>query len=1005
MLRLRRHASLLALGLLILFPSVTRAQASIAGIVKDTSGAVLPGVTIEASSPVLIEKTRSVVSDSTSQFKIIDLRPGVYSVTFALPGFNTIKRDGVLLEGSFTAAVNAEMKIGAVEETITVTSEAPTVDVQSTTKERVLSHDIIDNVPGGAKTYATLGVLVPSVALGGGSVNQDVGGSFGGAQVNLIVHGSKVNDLRVMQNGVSTMTLVTAGGGIAGSTPNAAAAQEVTIDTGSVSAELATGGPRINYIPRDGGNTFSGFVIGSYTGSSLEGNNFTQALKDRGLLSADSIKKIWDFNPGLGGPISKDKIWFFAAARHFGSNLYAGGMYYNLNALNPNAWTYAPDLSHQASNDQTWKDAQMRVTVQATPKNKLAFTADWQTRCSCPSSIGISTGGTPGYRTPEAANDGRYPQQRLLHAEWSSPVTSRLLLEAVGLHRLERFGGYPTALEGFPYPGIVSVNEQSSNLTYRANQSYGDNLGANYAFRAAASYVTGAHAFKVGFNDVIGYYNPHTYTSAPVSYRFNNGVPNQVTIWDTPYVVNNNEDGDFGVFVQDRWTVRRWTLSYGARYDNFRTSFPEQFLGPTALLPNQNLTLPAQSSIDWKDFTPRFGAVWNVFASGKTAVKVSANKYLQGQALGGLGSQPNPVNTLVLSTSRAWTDRNGNFTPDCNLTAPAANGECGALANAAFGQQGTTTFDPDLLTGWNHRTYNWEFSAGVQQQLAPRVSVDVSYFRRIYGNFQVTDNLLVSASDYTPYSITAPVDSRLPGGGGYAVTGLFDLNSNKVGQVKNLNTLSDKYGSQYEHWNGVDINMNARLANGVLIQGGIGTGRTVTDDCSVESQLPEMLVAHPVTSNTSTVTTTGVLQSQTYCHMQEPWITQFKVLGSYTFRKADVQISGTYQSIPGPVVQANFVATNAAVSPSLGRNLSSGSNVTVNLVAPGAMYGDRLNQLDLRVGKIVKIGTSKLNLNVDLYNALNANAVTAQNDAYGVWQTPLRIMLARFVKFSAQFNF
>jgi hypothetical protein len=297
--------------------------------------------------------------------------------------------------------------------------------------------------------------------------------------------------------------------------------------------------------------------------------------------------------------------------------------------------------------------------------------------------------------------------------------------------------------------------------------------------------------------------------------------------------------------------------------------------------------------------------------------------------------------------------------------------------------------DPATLNGWGARPYNWEFSASVQQQVLPRVSIDVGYFRRVFGGFTVTDNQLVAASDYTQFSITAPVDARLPGGGGNVITGLYDLNPNKVGQVSNYVTFASNYGNQTEHWNGVDISVNARPRGGVLLQGGLSTGRTITDNCAVMAQLPEL---GPLTVP--------------YCLQNSGFLTQLKLIGSYTIPKADVQVSGALQSVPGPVLAANYNAPNALVQPSLGRALSGGAtNATVNLVAPGAMYGDRINQLDIRFGKVFKIRNTRTVLGLDLYNALNINSVTSESSAYAVWRAPLAIMDPRIAKISLQFDF
>jgi hypothetical protein len=1003
---LLRFAIVLVVCLLV--PALAHAQAEITGVVKDGSGAVLPGVTVEASSPALIERVRSVVSDGNGVYRIVDLRPGPYSVTFTLPGFSTVKREGIELSGAGTFVVNADMRIGAVEETITVTGEAPVVDVQQVTRQQVLDHDVIDSIPTG-RNYYSLGVLIPGVS----SNATDVGGSTGDAMAQLTVHGSRPSSQRLTQNGVSTAGL-SGSGGFAGTVPNVSAAAEVTIDTNAASAELATGGVRINFIPRDGGNSVSGSLFFNYAHEDfLQADNYTQRLQDLGLTAPGRIKKNWDFAAGVGGPVVRDRLWYYATARYNGAQNYAAGMFHNRNAWDPAKWTYEPDPSRPAlSTNGDWKDARLRMTWQAHPKHKLAGEWNQQSYCRCPNGISATV-------APEAARDRRFPTERTLMAEWSSPAGNRLLLEAVALHRNTGWGEVhlqpsgslddPAAIAA--YPQMISVVEQTTGLRYRSAENFNKNYNDNYFYRAAMSYVTGTHAFKAGFNNTQGQLNDRTYDFQPVNYRFSNGVPNQITVWATPYRNRAEEDADFGIYAQDRWTLGRLSLMGGVRFDYFKTHFPEITLEPGALVPDRHLTFPAQDNLGWKDVTPRMGAAYNLFGNGKTALKVTLNKYLEGQALAtnSLAGTPSPFRTLVLSTTRSWTDQDRDFVPDCDLLAPGANGECGALASQNFGQAVPgARFDPDLLRGWGHRFFNWEFSTGVQHELLPRVSVEAGYFRRWFGNFQVTDNLSVEASDFGRFSITAPGDARLPGGGGYTVDGLFNVSPAKFGQVLELNTLSDRYGKQTEHWNGVDVTMQLRATGGALFSGGVSTGRRTTDNCEIVAKLPEMLLgraggAQPL--NLGDNNPNVWLPSQ-WCHQEEPFLTQVKAFGSYVVPRVDVQIAGSFQSIPGPMVHANFIATNAAVAPSLGRPLSGGvANVTVNVVAPGAMYGERLNQLDLRFSKIVRMGNRRATIGLDVYNALNGDTVLTQNNNFAAWQRPLTIIQSRFAKISAQFDF
>jgi hypothetical protein len=997
----------LALACLLCLPALAHAQAEITGIVRDTSGAVLPGVTVEAASPALIERVRSVTSDGNGLYRIVDLRPGSYVVTFTLPGFSTVKRDGVEISGSQSFAVNAELRVGSLEETITVTGAAPVVDVQTVTRQQVLNKTVIDSIPTG-RNYYSLGVLIPGVQ----SNATDVGGSTGDAMAQLTVHGSRQSSQRITQNGVSVSGLA-GSGGFAGTVPNVSAASEVTIDTNAASAELATGGVRVNFIPRDGGNVRTGSVFFNFAHEDfLHASNYTDRVQQLGLSAPGSLKKNWDFAPGSGGPLRRDRLWYYVTARYNGAQNYAAGMFENKNAWDPTKWTYEPDTSRRAlSTNGDWQAAKIRLTWQASQKNKFAGEWDQQAYCRCPNGVSATV-------APEAGRDRRFPTQRTLMAEWSSTVTSRLLLEAVGLHRTTGWGEVhrqpsgslddPAAIAA--YPQMISVVEQSSGLRYRSGMAYGNAQfnkawNENFFYRGAVSYITGTHAFKAGFNNTQGHLFDRFYDFQPVSYRFNNGIPNQIQLNATPFRDASEEDADFGVYVQDRWTLGRITLMGGMRFDYFKTHFPEITLGPGPLVPNRNLTFAAQDNLGWKDLTPRSGLSYDVFGDGKTALKVTLNKYLEGQALGvtSLAGAPSPFRSLVLSTTRSWTDQDRDYVADCDLIAQAANGECGPLANQNFGRAvPNARYDQDLLRGWGNRFYNWEFSTGLTREILPRVSADLSYFRRWFGNFQVTDNLLVGPEDFTSFSITAPVDARLPNGGGYTLGGLLNLTPAKFGQSSELNTLSDKYGKQTEHWNGVDLSINARLDGGMFFSGGVSSGKRSTDNCAIVAKLPEMLfAAQNLTANNANVW----LPSQ-WCHQEEPFLTQWKGFGSYTVPKVDVQVSGTFQSLPGPLVAANFNAPNALVQASLGRPLSGGAaNITVNLVEPGTMYGERLNQLDLRIGKILRRGRTRTTVSLDLYNALNGDTVLTLNNNFATWQRPQTIIQARFAKISAQFDF
>jgi hypothetical protein len=990
------HISRMAVlvAVLVIASNAASAQVlgSVTGVVRDPSGAVLPGVLVEAASSALIERVRSVVSDGSGQYRIVDLRPGTYALTFTLTGFSTVKREGIELTGSFTATVNVEMTVGSVNETITVTGESPIVDVQGTTQQRVIDKEIVDAIPAG-RSHQQLAVLIPGVT----GAPPDVGGANTLGLVALAIHGSRATDMRVTANGVNLRNIGSPGQLIS-LQPAMAATQEITVDFGAGSAEQHSAGLQINYVPREGGNNLTGTFFGTYVGPSFQSSNYSDELRAAGLSQPNSLKRLYDFDGAVGGPIKRESLWFFVGGRRQTNESYLAGMYYNLNAGDPTKWTYAPDLTQQAFTPTTQSSVNARFTWQATPRNKFSFFAETQPRHW---GTGTST------QSPEAASFFEYPKNRLLVAGWTSTVSNRLLLEAsVADHSEILYNVVPPdgtiyRPEGEIWSTLIPVLEQSTGILYHGggiaqgpaflfSRQEGPNL---YMTKASMSYVTGSHAFKVGFNNLSGHNrNSNQTVASATSYRFNNAVPNLITEYATPNSRRSHLT-EGGVFVQDKWTHQRITASAGLRFDYFYTFFPEQVLGPGPLVPNRNITFAPTDWYQWKDLSPRLALVYDMFGSGKTALKASIGKYV-------LAVDPtlgNPYFNLANVVTRSWNDENRDYVPQCDLLNPMLNSECGTISDLRFGGLlPSTTTDPDTLSGWSKRPGNWEFSASAQHELLPRVGLNFGYFHRWFTNFTVTQNRAATPADYDHFSIVAPPDSRLPGGGGYTVGGLYDLNPTKVGQVDNFVTFAENLGGQMEHFDAFDFSVNVRPRQRLLLQGGFSTGRTSTDTCGIVSQY-----RNSVTVNSSI----GTVQSVDMCQLHTPFLTQFKFLGTYGIPKIDVDVAATLQSLPGPVIAANYTASNAEVQPSLGRPLSGGAaNVTANIVAPGTMYGERATSLDLRFSKVLRFSQLRSAVNFDLYNLFNSNAVLSLNSAYARWQVPLSILNARLFKISVQLD-
>ena len=1025
-----------ALVVVLLLPAVAFAQAAITGVVKDASGGVLPGVTVEAASSVLIEKVRSVVTDDTGQYRIVDLRPGTYVVTFTLPGFNTVKREGIELSGDFVATVNGDLRVGNLEETITVTGESPIVDVQSARVQTIVDKDVLTAIPSSRSANGIQALVA------GMSANGDAGGITGGSGgMAGFIHGARASDSRTLHDGINTGW---AGANSNAAVSNVAGSQEVVMTTSGGLGEAETAGVMLNVIPRDGGNEFSGTFAYSGANGSMQGSNYTDALKAAGLRSPQQLLKVWEVNPMGGGPIKRDRLWFYATYREVYAENTIPGMFFNKNAGDPTKWLVDFDTSRPAFLDSVTRNAIGRLTWQATPRNKISMSHSEQYDRQ------NKTGGGAGTRTPEAQGLRLYTPGHIQTATWTSPFTNRLLLEGAWGNYLSRYANFAPRVDGSHNDNLISVVEQCSpgcpnnngypghpeipgiaGLIYRFNQPLQagferHQIGTLAQMRASASYIPGQHSLKIGYQGNISHPSQSYFNFTPfIQYRFNNGVPNQLNqtaVYPGTVKFQSNLNL-FSLYAQDTYTRARLTLQGGLRFDSIGTSYPDTGAGgPDYQLMPTRVFFAAGSTdeIHWKDITPRMGAAYDLFGNGKTAIKFNLGKYLTALTASTSDTDLQPGRRIATNTTRTWNDtntfpagdpRNGNYIPDCDLINPNANGECGRMDNQNIGKDVfTKSFDPDLVHGWGRRTYNWEMGISLQQELLPRVGITVGYFRRWYGNFYTANNRLTTTGDYTPFEIPIPLDPRLPGGGGGTVRGLYNLVPEKVGQEDLYSQLSSDFGDMRESWHGVDVSVNARLRSGLNVQAGTSSGRRSMDNCSVRDALPETYswASTQAVQTTRVTTSTGGLANP-YCRVVEPFftLTSFRGLATYVVPRIDLQVSGTWRSDPGPELAANYVVTNAIALPSLGRNLSSG-NVTVNLVEPGTLYGARINNVDMRIAKILRFRGVRTQLGVDIYNVLNTDVVTLYNNGYsptGAWLTPTAILPARYARFNLQLDF
>jgi hypothetical protein len=1026
----------------IVLPSLAFAQATLTGTVRDASGAVLPGVSVEAASPALIEKVKTAITDGSGQYRIVDLRSGTYSMTFTLPGFNVVKRENIVLSGSQILTIGVDMIVGALQETVTVTGETPVVDVQSARREVVIDRDLVQQIPASRAAGALLNAT-PGLTVDGNGIALSPTMTFFSA------NGGANNEGRMAVNG---MTVGAArSGGVSSYVYDAVGVEEVAVRVGGGLGETDTGGPIMNIIPRSGGNRFEGTVFTSLAGDWSKGDNLNDELRAVGLTETPGIIKAHDASLAFGGPILRDRLWFYGSYRNLDTQTAVEGITANANAGNPARW----DWMSSPVDARLVQDRQMaigRFSGQA-GRSRLQMNYEYQKRCEgTPLNVGtkgchnrgedwVGLGTTT--QSPEATGSAargyfEWPFH-LSQGSWTMPVTSKLLLDANATwFRYNPAFGFPppdgitdlipvqeqsgslactNANPALRHPGCTAANAAtlrwapSTNYTYRALEQWGYAEGATNSYNVGTSYVTGAHSMRVGYQ----YYwlrqlDETIAQENQLAYRFNNGVPNRVT-FRLPTWSRNSVTQLHGVFLQDQYTRNRLTLSGAMRWDRASSYAPVEGNGVavTSRFNAAPISIEKTTGVDaYNDISPRLGVAYDVFGNGKTALKLRWGKYLGFASNDSPYTSTNPAATLVASVNRGWTDNDNDKVVDCDLLNPAAQGPatgqvdtCPALTgnDANFGKVGAATIvDPELLKGWGVRTHDYQTEVTLQQEVLPRVSTEVSYIHRTFHGFTVTSDLNRNPqTDYLHYTITAPVDSRLPDGGGYPITVYL---ANTTEAARNFLTRESTYGEGGKErdafYDGVNINVNARMRTGLFASFGTQTGRRVDDRCHVVGRY-------------------GANPDPRDCRTTAPWETTIRGLASYTVPKIDVLISATLRSQTPSQIGANWQVPNTVIRDLLGGVTPPGFNVngnsTIDLTDTDhrIFAENRRTQVDMRFAKVFRFGRTRSDVGVDLWNLFNTNYTTGFDDTFVVgsdtWANPESIYPPRFVRLNFTVNF
>jgi hypothetical protein len=794
-------------------------------------------------------------------------------------------------------------------------------------------------------------------------------------------------------------------------------------------------------VPRDGGNSFHGVVFGNYAPSSWSADNCGSAgigqpcarkelsgdltfNPNNKLTNVSVLRKIYDFNPSLGGPIMRNKLWFYTSYRYQGVEKTVADSFFD---LDPSPFKYTPDPSRPGVDDGTIRSVTGRVTWQASAKDKISYYHDDQNKVR--KHWGISS-----TIPPEASAVQATPTSFVSVSKWTRTHTNRLLFDAgLGIYNQEYQENYQASVfEGTP--PLVTIFDSASGKFAAAWNNPADHFSKLYTEQFAANYVTGSHSIRVGATISQGQWRlVQDFTSDISRVTFNNGSPSSVTL-NIPTDRRNRLNNDSGVFAQDKWTLRRATINAGVRWDWFKAS------AEPGTIPASSFNAPIEFKecsdgknslaqgctgrvTNWKDVNPRIGISYDLFGTGKTAVKASVARYVAGIGLSTTGinvvDDNNPLNSVGLTDTRSWTDADKNGAPiDANGNVQL--NELAASTNTNFGKNVPTTLvtDPDVLSGWGNRQYNWEYTISAQHEIMPRLSVSGGWYRRKFGNQTVTVDTRFSFAQNSydgPFCVNAPSNPNLPNGGNYQVCGLYDLKpavAANPGPASSLQTFSDKYGGETNIYEGFDVTFNARPRTGMFLQAGVNAQKRIYNQCN----LVDYGVIARLTGATTTISEIFP-NGQKACEQNLPYRPDFKLFGSYTL-PFDILFSGTYQFVRGiqnggaaPSLLATWAAPVTATT--LGRPYANSATTrTFNLIAVGENYGNfNLNQLDLRASKRIRMGQMRLRIDGDIYNVFNSNwpftasGTFSTSTTAATWMRPTNVLQARFFKFGVNFDF
>ena len=1007
------------LAMVALFASLASAQSTISGQVRDSSGALMPGVKVEAASEALIERSRAETTNENGRYTIVDVRPGLYTITFTLPGFSTVKQE-VTVPANVSVPVDAEMRVGAVDETVTVEARVATVDVETTLRPQVLTRSDMDALPT-ARNPQSMGSYTPGVHLN----LPDVGGSQQIEQTYLISHGNPSSRDTYLLDGMMINTMQN-DGQIQIYIDNALM-QEVTYNNANNSVEVTGGGVVANFVPRDGGNEPHGNLFLGWIPSRFVASNIDQTLRNRGVTGQSAVRKIEDFDGSLGGPFKKDKLWFLLSGRKQLTFVQAANSFY---------------LNGQPGVERSYiYSGGLRLTYQINSRNKFAamWTRDWKTK-----EQDVVTGGQVADVNPLVSSLERSPKMYyVLQGRWTGTLTPRLLVQAgATLTKLDYNILYHAGVRKTPFTPDWFANAQELDLTLNARSIAGAvntySKYDRYLWNTSATYVTGSHQVKFGIQDTFGIAQLDNIANGDAIYQYTNGIPLSILAYNTPTYSKPRLNHDLGIYATDTWHVGRVSVTAGVRWEYLSAQVDAQsapagrFTGGPRNFPKIDCSVIKGMSC-FKNWSPRIGFVYDVFGNHKTAVKAGIGKFNSPIAIG-VVTNFNPM--TLRNQAIQWLN---HPTTACQSHDPIGcypqgngfgDGDIGPNPNPGFGQINRVNLDPNF-----RREYQWQYNVGVQRELRRGVTMNFMWFHQ--ANYQAihVDNYAVPSTAWTPFTISNPLDG----------TPITVYNLLPFGLTPDLHQTNAPQNRRSNVYNGYELSVNARLPRGIFVLAGWTIDRIRDRGCDMNTDPLSTALNDP--NSLRYCDQNGQLYQDLGRINGIPYRNEFKLQTNVPLKwgvevnaslYSDPVFSTNYSVNPGNVAQAGAVLagqvqgyktvlwqiTQNARYPAdcncpnpgglVDPGLRQGAE-TITLVPPGARLTLRLNQLDLGVRKVFHHEKLTTMGEAQFFNVTNSNAVLTESYtlgssikpyvAGGPGGVPTAVLNPRMIRLNVQFKF